>query len=301
MAVIDDAPSSLQPLARDACSRVPQAEMGLIQIPRVAAAVARGYMRRGTPVDKTLGIASTHISRRRAGPFDFDVYGHMNNAAFLVHFEMARWELGAQNGFIDWSVQQRAALIVGGASVRFRKEIPPFKAFEVHSKFAAFDERWFYVSQTMQPRGGGKVRDHACASSAAPLSRRGSQDRPALATGLCTVALPCGDQARAGDVRAPGRSRSERTRSRDDRDPGERFQHEGAARGVRRPRRRAQGSGVGYFGKFGLYERRLLGGWGSSSGHGPPVDVRSDISTTGKPKNSAPNPRSFSELHDPIH
>ena len=143
---------------RDACTLVLHPAMGIIQIPRVAAAVARGYVRRSSPVDKTLGIAATHVSHRRAGLFDVDVYGHINNAAFLVHFEMARWELGAQNGFIDWSVQQRAALIIGGASLRFRKEIPPFKAFEVHSKFAAFDERWFYVSQTMQPRGGGKVR-----------------------------------------------------------------------------------------------------------------------------------------------
>eukprot|EP00966_Prymnesium_polylepis_P069018 1603327-Prymnesium_polylepis.1 len=131
--------------------------MGIIQIPRVAAAVARGYWRRSNPIDKNIGFATAHVSRRRAGPFDFDVYGHMNNAAYLVHFEMARWEVGAQSGFVDWSVRERAAFIVAGVSLRFRREIGPFQPFEVHSQFVAADDRWMYISQSMQPRGGGDV------------------------------------------------------------------------------------------------------------------------------------------------
>lgn len=78
--------------------------------------------------------------------------------AYLSHFELARWELSAQCGFFEWSVRKRAAFIIGGLYLRFRKEIMPFQRFEVHSQFSAFDERWIYISQTMQPSGGGEVR-----------------------------------------------------------------------------------------------------------------------------------------------
>ncbi|KAL1529889.1 hypothetical protein AB1Y20_000818 [Prymnesium parvum] len=131
--------------------------MGLIHVPRVAAAIARGYARRSAPVDKMISIARPHVAQRRAGLFDLDLYGHMNNAAFLTHFELARWELAAQNAALDWSVRERAAFILGGVALRYRKEIKPFQRFEVHTQFVAFDERWIYVSQSMQPHGGGEV------------------------------------------------------------------------------------------------------------------------------------------------
>jgi hypothetical protein len=105
--------------------------MGVIQIPRVVTAIARGYWQRRTPVDKLVGISAPHVLDRRCGLWDVDVYGHMNNAAYLVHFEMARWNMAAQNGLLDWCVRERSAFIIGGLSLRFRKEIGPFQPFEV--------------------------------------------------------------------------------------------------------------------------------------------------------------------------
>lgn len=152
--------------------------MGVIHMPRIAAAIARGYYRRSHPLDKNSSFAFPHIASRRAGLFDIDLYGHMNNAgrlttslpkhppaaikvrlcaAYLTHFELARWELSAQNGILDWSVRQRAAFIIGGVYLRFRREVKPFQAFDVHTQFAAFDERWIYVDQTIRPRGGEEV------------------------------------------------------------------------------------------------------------------------------------------------
>lgn len=134
--------------------------MGLIQIPRVAAAVLRGHLnQRKLPRGSTaaVGIDRPHVSLRRAGIWDVDVLGHMNNAAYMVHCEMARWEMAAYGGLLGFMAKNRLAFIVGGATLRFRKEVRPFTPFEVHTHVSAADERWLYFSQTLQPRGGGKA------------------------------------------------------------------------------------------------------------------------------------------------
>ena len=73
--------------------------MGLIHIPRVLANAARGFFRRGEH-SPTMGITTPHIYQARAGIWDVDIYAHMNNAAFLTHSELARWQLSASGGLL---------------------------------------------------------------------------------------------------------------------------------------------------------------------------------------------------------
>ena len=41
------------------------------------------------------GYSNPHIYESKCGIFDIDIFGHMNNAAYLNHAEYARWELTA--------------------------------------------------------------------------------------------------------------------------------------------------------------------------------------------------------------
>eukprot|EP00965_Chrysotila_dentata_P155319 5131203-Pleurochrysis_carterae.AAC.3 len=65
----------------------------------------------------------------------------MNNAAYLVHCEMARWELSAASGLLGVCMQKRGAFLVATSAVRYRRPISPMQRFEVHTSLAQCDER----------------------------------------------------------------------------------------------------------------------------------------------------------------
>lgn len=71
--------------------------MGLVHTPRVIFTIAKGLLTgkgklsRNIPTNSVLGVGDNfHSYQARAGVFDVDYLGHMNNASFLAHCEMAR-------------------------------------------------------------------------------------------------------------------------------------------------------------------------------------------------------------------
>ena len=127
--------------------------MGLLHIPRVALSCARGYYLRRTAVEDAnvdmLGVGPTnaHVYNGKCGLFDIDGFGHMNNASYLVHAELARWEMSAANGSLDVNMSQQCAFIMTGAAVRYRREIGPlFRKFQIKTFVAGLDTRnlWWY-------------------------------------------------------------------------------------------------------------------------------------------------------------
>ena len=110
--------------------------MVLVQVPRVLTACARGYLKRwrmpttttttsatkatqgeeaeSNPVPVGLDRNNPHLYYSRAGLFDVDIYNHMNNAAYLTHAELARWEWSATTGFLDSQVKSQSAFVFGG-------------------------------------------------------------------------------------------------------------------------------------------------------------------------------------------
>lgn len=89
--------------------------MGIVHIPRTIAAIVRGITkRRLSPLsekEKSLvgvGINNPpHIYTSRAGLFDVDLMFHMNNASYLTHAELARWEWTAFGGTLIESEKLR--------------------------------------------------------------------------------------------------------------------------------------------------------------------------------------------------
>ena len=48
---------------------------------------------------------------------DTDVYAHMNNASYLVHCELARWQMGAETGALRTMASEGLAFVVGSVAV----------------------------------------------------------------------------------------------------------------------------------------------------------------------------------------
>lgn len=165
----------------------------LIHVPRVALAILRGRAQRArSAAGEGWGFTKPHVYSARAGPlFDIDGLGHMNNAAYLVHCELARWELTAASGVLDYAMEQRAAFIVGMTAVQYRREIRPLQRFEIHSQLVASDDKWMTIAHEFRPPGGGDIL--AVAVCRAVLKQRGRTCSPRVllkAIGLDVDACP---------------------------------------------------------------------------------------------------------------
>jgi Thioesterase-like superfamily len=132
----------------------------IIHTPRVIASIARGLLRRRSlhPNDsRYVGFPSAsgrngavvggpHIYTARAGFFDVDYLGHMNNAASLTHAEYARWEMTATNGALSSMLKSNTHFMVASSAVRFRREVRPLlRRFEIHSVLGGIDDRHFWM------------------------------------------------------------------------------------------------------------------------------------------------------------
>ncbi|KAK1740815.1 hypothetical protein QTG54_008910 [Skeletonema marinoi] len=97
--------------------------MGIIHIPRTVAASLRGVVKRKlSPLsDKDISLVGTidvpHIYTSRAGIFDVDLMGHMNNASYLNHAELARWEWSAFGGSLAQAFKTRSFFIVTASMI----------------------------------------------------------------------------------------------------------------------------------------------------------------------------------------
>mmetsp|Transcript_3031 Transcript_3031/g.6645 ORF Transcript_3031/g.6645 Transcript_3031/m.6645 type:complete len:219 (+) Transcript_3031:183-839(+) len=142
--------------------------MGIVHIPRTAAAVFKGLAKRQlSPLsdhEKSLvGIGSNHpphVYSSRAGLFDVDLMFHMNNASYLTHAELARWEWTAFGGTLAANLRTQSYFIVTASMIRFRREIGPWKKFDIETRLVSIDTRNLWVYQTFHHSDGnerGKV------------------------------------------------------------------------------------------------------------------------------------------------
>lgn len=70
---------------------------------------------------------------------------------------MARWEMGAANGLMQKTVKDKIAFIVASSAIRFRRELRPMQAFEVHTSLLAAGERDMHILQVAKGADGGKL------------------------------------------------------------------------------------------------------------------------------------------------
>lgn len=160
----------------------------LIHIPRVALAILRGRAQRAQ-APPGVGFQTPHVYSARAGPFfDVDGFGHMNNASYLVHCELARWELTAASGLLEYSMRERCAFIVGMTAVSYKREIKPLQRFEIHSQLVDHDEKWMTIAHEFRAPASGDIL--AMTVCRAVIKQRGGTLSPRVVLGALGVEPP---------------------------------------------------------------------------------------------------------------
>jgi acyl-CoA thioester hydrolase len=84
-----------------------------------------------------------------------DAYGHVNNAAYMVLFEEARWEWITPQGFGADRVQQiQYGPVLLEAEIRFRREIKLREKIRIHTSLKEQKGRISYIYQEMIKEDG---------------------------------------------------------------------------------------------------------------------------------------------------
>lgn len=98
---------------------------------------------------KPLPVDGVHISHHRCWPWDIDLWRELNNGRTLTLYDLGRIPLASRTGLSRILLKQRWGLTMAGASVRYRKRIRTFTRFEMRSRLVGWDERFFYIEQSM--------------------------------------------------------------------------------------------------------------------------------------------------------
>jgi len=152
--------------------------MVLIHAPRMFYSIAKGLIRRrGNPEASLSGMGPhhPHIYYGRAGLLDVDYLGHMNNAQYLSHAELARWDMTAFNGLLSTLHSHGVHFVVSGTCIRYRRQIRPvLRKFQIDSYVAGMDSEniWIYQKFRYPIEGNDRVRCQVLVQAAAIKGRQ---------------------------------------------------------------------------------------------------------------------------------
>lgn len=70
-----------------------------------------------------------------------DDYGHVNHAAYLEIFELARWDYLAKRGYSrNWVVENQKGPVVLEANIKYKREVLPHENIYIETQLLAHDK-----------------------------------------------------------------------------------------------------------------------------------------------------------------
>ena len=104
--------------------------------------------------DPPLPVTGTHVSHHTCLPWDIDIWMELNNGRTLTLYDLGRTSAAQRAGLVTVLRKKRWGLTMAGASVRYRRRIRTFERIEMRSRLAWWDDRFFYVEQSMWKKNG---------------------------------------------------------------------------------------------------------------------------------------------------
>ncbi len=98
-------------------------------------------------------ITDKSVLKLRVWPGDIDIFKELNNGRHLTLMDFGRFEIAARNGLLNLAKKKGWGFAVAGASIRYRHRLHLFDKFELHTRVAGFDKRWFYFHQEIIRKG----------------------------------------------------------------------------------------------------------------------------------------------------
>lgn len=105
-------------------------------------------------VGRRIGLFDPSVLRSRVWPTDLDLNVHMNNARYLSLMDLGRTDLIIRTGLHKPMLRGRWQAVIGGATVRYRRPLAPFRRFTLTTRLLFWDDRWLYLEQRIATADG---------------------------------------------------------------------------------------------------------------------------------------------------
>lgn len=109
-----------------------------------------GWKFRNAPA---LGLGEAHVSHHLCWPWDLDPWRELNNGRTLTLYDLGRLPYSRRVGLVRVLRANRWGAAVAGASLRYRRRVRAFHRVEMHTRTLGWDDRFFYMEQSMWRRG----------------------------------------------------------------------------------------------------------------------------------------------------
>jgi acyl-CoA thioesterase FadM len=103
---------------------------------------------------RRIGLLEEDRVSLRVWPNDIDFNFHLNNSRFLTFMDYGRIHNMATTGILDEALRRRWTPLVGSIDIVYRRSLPLWTPFTLSTRHLCWDERWFYVEQTIRFREG---------------------------------------------------------------------------------------------------------------------------------------------------
>jgi len=96
----------------------------------------------------------SEVLELRVWPNDVDFNLHLNNSRFLSVMDYGRVHLLARGGILKLILKARWAPVVGAVWITYRRSLPIWASYELTTRLACWDDRWFYFEQIFTGKEG---------------------------------------------------------------------------------------------------------------------------------------------------
>lgn len=91
-----------------------------------------------------------------------DSFGHVNNAAYVMLYEEARWDFITKNGFgLDYILKHKVGPVILDLQVRFKRELKNRESIKIISKTVEIISPKIMVLDQKMVRTDGKIASEA--------------------------------------------------------------------------------------------------------------------------------------------
>jgi len=84
---------------------------------------------------------------------DIDTNLHLNNGRYLTLMDLGRWDLSLRIGMVGPILNNRWLPLVGAVSIRFLRPLGTLRRFELVTRLAGWDHKWFVMEQEFHHHG----------------------------------------------------------------------------------------------------------------------------------------------------
>ena len=99
------------------------------------------------------GVLDESVLRFRVMPTDIDFNLHLNDGRYMSFMGIGRSDVLTRCGLLTHAVRRKWAPVIGGAMIRYRREVRPLRTFTLRSRIVGWDPKWVYFEHIVESEG----------------------------------------------------------------------------------------------------------------------------------------------------